>query len=296
MPSLELTTLIGCPLKCTFCPQDRLQSAYQDSVRSLTESTLATVLSKLPDDVRIDFSGFTEPWSNRNCNKFVKMCLDNRRTIAIYTTLVGMSLEQAKELKSMFEHHTSQFDEIWIHLPDTQGNMPGFRYNTVFQEVLDYFRENFPANFMTMDNSSKIDRNIKGVIKLENWYLHTRANNVNTAKINNTQYHPAPRYEFVTECTREKNYRANVLLPNGDIVLCCMDYGLKHPLGNLLTQSYEDIVNGPEMSKIRSLADSIGYTDDLLCKSCNDAHCRTPWNDEGVKQRVQVEYPDITVD
>jgi len=25
----------------------------------------------------------------------------------------------------------------------------------------------------------------------------------------------------------------NVLLPNGDVVLCCMDYGLDHILGNL---------------------------------------------------------------
>jgi hypothetical protein len=34
----------------------------------------------------------------------------------------------------------------------------------------------------------------------------------------------------------------NVLLPNGDVSLCCMDYQLTHILGNLFVQSYDDVV------------------------------------------------------
>tara|TARA_Y100000004_G_C8744929_1_gene339909 strand:- start:217 stop:609 length:393 start_codon:yes stop_codon:yes gene_type:complete len=37
----------------------------------------------------------------------------------------------------------------------------------------------------------------------------------------------------------------NVMLPNGDVSLCCMDYGLKHILGNMFTQEYEDVVPQP---------------------------------------------------
>jgi len=29
-----------------------------------------------------------------------------------------------------------------------------------------------------------------------------------------------------------------VLLPNGDLQMCCMDFGLNHKIGNLLTESY----------------------------------------------------------
>ena len=36
----------------------------------------------------------------------------------------------------------------------------------------------------------------------------------------------------------------NILLPDGTVLLCCMDFGMKHVLGNLLTQSYEEICNG----------------------------------------------------
>jgi len=34
----------------------------------------------------------------------------------------------------------------------------------------------------------------------------------------------------------------NVMLPNGDISLCCMDYGLDQILGNLYEKSYESII------------------------------------------------------
>jgi hypothetical protein len=34
----------------------------------------------------------------------------------------------------------------------------------------------------------------------------------------------------------------NILLPNGDVSLCCMDYNLEEILGNLYTQEYDDIM------------------------------------------------------
>jgi hypothetical protein len=33
----------------------------------------------------------------------------------------------------------------------------------------------------------------------------------------------------------------NVLLPNGDVLLYCMDYGMKHILGNLLSVDYASL-------------------------------------------------------
>ncbi len=42
-------------------------------------------------------------------------------------------------------------------------------------------------------------------------------------------------------CERSPDHKINVMLPNGDVVLCCNDYGLTHPLGNLLTDNYYDL-------------------------------------------------------
>jgi hypothetical protein len=39
----------------------------------------------------------------------------------------------------------------------------------------------------------------------------------------------------------EKLYH-NVMLPNGDVSLCCMDYSLSYIIGNLFEQEYEDVI------------------------------------------------------
>ena len=37
----------------------------------------------------------------------------------------------------------------------------------------------------------------------------------------------------------------NVLLPDGRVSLCCMDYGLEQILGNLFEEEYDDIIPKP---------------------------------------------------
>ena len=58
----------------------------------------------------------------------------------------------------------------------------------------------------------------------------------------------------------------NVLLPNGDITLCCMDYGNKHVLGNLINDSVKEIEKSEESKLIK---------DGLLKKESHDILCRT---------------------
>lgn len=59
------------------------------------------------------------------------------------------------------------------------------------------------------------------------------------------------------------------MLPDGCLVLCCQDYGMKHILGNLITQSWSEICDGEEY---RKFADGMkDETIDILCRSCSDA-------------------------
>lgn len=48
------------------------------------------------------------------------------------------------------------------------------------------------------------------------------------------------RKEKVSGCQRGP-YNHNVVLPNGDVCLCCNDWGLDHVLGNLFEKNYNDI-------------------------------------------------------
>ena len=75
MSALEITTLIGCPLACTFCPQDALSRSYGTSSRMMSLDTFKKCIDKIPPHVRIDFSGMSEPFVNPNCIDFIKLTL-----------------------------------------------------------------------------------------------------------------------------------------------------------------------------------------------------------------------------
>ena len=67
----------------------------------------------------------------------------------------------------------------------------------------------------------------------------------------------------------EADIHHNVLLPDGTLLLCCMDYGMKHILGNLLEQDYDALHESEEAKKIIN-----GFKDDTidtLCRNCVNA-------------------------
>jgi organic radical activating enzyme len=292
--SLEITTQIGCPMMCTFCPQDKLNKAYQHPQKKMTLETYSNVLNKLPLDVEIVFAGYTEPWANKLCNTFVELALNKGFHIQIYTTLYNITTEECDHLAKILEKHATQISNLWLHLPDANKNMLGFRYTAEYEYVLTRIKQlkNVPVFEMTMDNNSKIDASIKTKTNPASWYLHTRANNLDIENIKEQSINMPPRYEYIVECTRHNEYHANVLLPNGDVILCCMDYGLKHKLGNLLIQSYDEILNGIELQQLSELNNQLGFSKKTLCKSCNDAFCHTPWNNKKVWEMVALVDPD----
>jgi hypothetical protein len=66
-----------------------------------------------------------------------------------------------------------------------------------------------------------------------------------------------------------RNMDGGVLLPNGDVVLCCFDYGMKHILGSLLEADLLTILRGRELARV--LAGLENEEDDILCRRCEDA-------------------------
>ncbi|TIP79007.1 MAG: radical SAM protein, partial [Mesorhizobium sp.] len=50
-------------------------------------------------------------------------------------------------------------------------------------------------------------------------------------------------------CVDERQYR-NVLLPNGEVTLCSMDFERRHVLGNLLCDEYGDLFKSPVFCEI----------------------------------------------
>jgi hypothetical protein len=271
-PVMELTTMIGCPLMCTFCPQENLRDSYGNSEKYLQPRDLVTVLSKLPKDTRIDFSGMSEPWANPHCTEMLETVLYMGFNIAIYSTLYGMT--DPERVRKVLEDHPSQVDVIMLHLPDANGNMKGWKNSEEWLNaaaVMSHTNVPCGVGAMTMDSSGLVHPELQSLIgKLPGWQGHTRADSLNTEQVAGQVLSLTPINSFSLTCRSTPFYDRNVLLPNGDVVLCCMDYNLKHIIGNLLTQTYEEIFKGKPLLDLIEINEEPKFSKCSICKSCEN--------------------------
>lgn len=277
-PTLEITTMIGCSLMCNFCPQDNLRDAYgKEAPKYMSLDTFKTVISKIPKNTRIDFSGMAEAWINPEATAMLKHALENKHNVAIYTTLYNWTIETATQVLELFNQYQSQIEVFSIHFPDEYGNMRGWKYSDEWVDVFrlvttEVQRLGIKLEAMTMSDHGKIHPDLQHLgIQLYQWFGHDRAGSLNKEQVKEQPVNFITRHEKPVQCSKTINYDQHVLLPNGDIVLCCMDYNLKHILGNLVTDSYEDLFTGPGMIRLLRENSKSCYSADSLCKSCTDA-------------------------
>src|SRR5262245_20945203 len=280
MPSLEITTMVGCPLMCSYCPQDALKAAYGKGVRYLSFSDFKTILAKVPKHVRIDFSGMAEPWANSQATAMLRHTLESGYSVAIYTTLYGMTVEDADAVIGLLRERKDQVETLCLHLPDRFGNMTGFKPSARYEEVLRAFLAFGAENVlgedcfrtMTMDRDGGVHDSLAKLIQWipgGAWIGNTRAGNVDARTIEAPSVEGHVKHLSPVSCSYTPFYDQNVLLPNGDVVLCCMDYSERHRLGNLLTDDYWSLFTSVAMTSLRlenQKADGCS-----LCKTCSRA-------------------------
>lgn len=271
-PVMELTTMIGCPLMCTFCPQDNLRDNYGKDTKYMQPMDLMTVLAKLPKDTRIDFSGMSEPWANPECTMMLEMVLYMGFKVAIYTTLYGMT--DPERVRKALESHPDQVEIIMLHLPDANGNMKGWKNSEEWRkaaEVISHTNVPCGVEAMTMDKNGVVHPDLQEMVgQLAGWVGHTRADSLNVEQVEGQALHITPRHEFALTCRSTPFYDRNVLLPNCDVVLCCMDYNLKHVIGNLLTQTYDEMMQGKPLQDLIKMNEAVGFDKCSICKSCDN--------------------------
>jgi len=201
--SIEITTKIGCPINCLkYCPQEVLLKKYGTNKRMLDLHDFTKILSKIPVHVEIDFSGFCEPFANPKCLEMIELAFKRGYTVNLYTTLFGASKTDVEQL---FKY---RFKTFCLHLPDG--------------EVMA-----FPSDPEYKSNVHAVLHNVKNVKTLSMTKQFKSNNRENTAR----EIDVTPK-KFVF-CYKFSN-PAPVLLPNGDVYLCCNDFGLRHKIGNLL--------------------------------------------------------------
>jgi hypothetical protein len=201
----------------------------------LTLDNFKAALLKVPKNVAIHFSGFAEPFLNPQCLDMIEHAHSEGHKIVLYSTLVGLKSNGVERLRRCNP-------EVILHLPDKLGNAK--------IPITDEYK-------ITLDSVLKTLHVTSFYVMDEKFISNERAGHCNDAPKRHV------RGWFYCEKLSTSQF---VMLPNCDVVLCCMDYGLKHRLGNLLEQSWLDVVKSEAYQKVR--ANRFKMDGNVLCRSC----------------------------
>lgn len=279
MATLELTTMIGCPVMCTFCPQENLRTAYSGE-KYMSIETAKTIFKKIPQHVRIDFSGMAEPWANPECTEILGLACQQKNQIAIYTTLYGMKRHDAEKTAEIIKANQHKIERICIHLQDKSGNMLGLRFDENWTYSINKFIElykwnaeskrRFPFEFMTMDSNGRVHEALANTFPLLGKFTAIdRAGSLSPAQLGGQTVIRVDNFNNRIVCKSTPYYDHNVVLPNGDVVLCCMDYDMKNVIGNLLTQEYYEIFESKPLRYV--IKNNMKLTTErTICHQCSN--------------------------
>lgn len=291
MPKLEITTLIGCPLDCSFCPQSNLNSAWKNidgGARLLDFKTFKNAVDKLPSNVDIVFSGYSEPFANPKTPDFLEYAAKLPNRIYLYTTLQGLNANFRNKLKELIKN--KRIMRTVIHLPDDHDNMPGWKLTQANIENIGSIASLKDVKTMTMSQNNLVNKKLmkslwehgfkklslklflKRYIDSNRFIGWTRAGNLSKEDFAEGELLDEKTWKEPITCKQTPFYDENVLLPNGDVTICCMDYSLKHVIGNLNTDSYSEIRSSNELANITATNSGLkeGKT---LCQSCDNVIC-----------------------
>lgn len=271
--SIEITMVIGCKVNCRYCPQKMLLSKYyKDNPKRISIMDMTTFekcLEIFPKDYDLSFGGMSEPFLNDSFIDMLKMACGKGRKVFLYTTLVGIKKEQVEEIISL----PIQF--VVLHVAD-KYNYARISKNEDYYFILEKFikaKKKDGTPFVNMCNAqAEPDERVKRICK-DKYEIFTemtdRAGNLESSNL----IHNKNLKGKISCGNMGVEMNNNILLPDGSVVLCCMDYGLKHILGNIYENTYEEIMNGEEMKKIKEGMN--GNMDiDILCRNCSYARER----------------------
>jgi len=260
--NLEISTVVGCKMLCDYCPQKSHIQNYSAKVRA-TKGVLegfkmkfadyTKYLSTVPTSVDIVFAGMAEPFLNEHASTMISFAYNKGHRVSLYTTCVGMDESDVLALSKI------TFNHFCLHLPDADGLMKV----KITDEYLNILKLIMPIhkNMMCIGKLHPQVREAIGVDVSDGTNsLYSRGGSLKELMI------PKKTGKlFCSACTEDLNH--NILMPNGDVLLCCMDYDQKHVIGNLNSMSYTELFQSDEYKKIRRGLDG-DESIDVLCRKC----------------------------
>ena len=259
MKTIDITTNVGCKIRCDFCPQDKLIPAYRNrgGVLRMTLGAFREILGKIPRDASLDFSGMSEPWLNPDCTEMLLHAHERGYEVAAFTTTIGMDQADVARIQSI------PFRRFVVHLPDTERYSKIEVSDAYLQMLANIVGSGIPnREFMTMGT---LPREVAAVIgrRIKRTRMMSRAGNLTNVRAPERLAGPIR----CRSCGDSLDH--NMLLPNGDVILCCMDYGLRPVLGNLLVSDYRELFESESFKRVQAGLDDDSF--DILCRYCENA-------------------------
>ncbi|MGY2811890.1 SPASM domain-containing protein [Bradyrhizobium sp. USDA 4506] len=263
---LEITTTAGCIVRCSYCPQDKFVDRQRpvSQAKHLGLQDFQRCLARVPTETDISFAGYSEPWLHPECTRMVEHAYARGHDIRIFTTLVGMNGSDVRRLQML------QFRAFVVHVPDDgtymNSRLVGRSYLNVMRRLLE---ANIPSiRFVVL---GKVHPDLADIIPTKT-LERLRPLSSRRGRLDPNIIKPRQPVVGTLTCIGKQQCR-NVLLPNGDVTLCCMDFERRHVLGNLLRDEYEYLFEGPVFREVVGRMN--GMDGFLLCRMCEFANRQT---------------------
>lgn len=263
-PLIQVTPKTGCSVNCRHCPQELFVTQYFAEPRSpmMSLADYKTCLDKTPKDTIIEFAGFAEPFLNPEAAEMMFYTASTGREVNLFTTLVGMTEKIWDKIKNI------PFTMVVVHLPDVQqyAHIPlTEEYWKLLRTMVNAKKVNGDPFIDLVNSQSAIlpeaTEIIKGKVKISDTQLIDRAGSLQSDELQHGGVPHGPLF-----CPTAARLDHNVLLADGSLVLCCMDFGMQHILGNLLAETYEEIMRGKALQEIRKQMEAEESA--ILCRKC----------------------------
>lgn len=233
--NLEITTHIGCKVLCKYCPQGKLIKAYKSKKKLMTFNDFKRILENVDSKkTRLIFAGFSEIFLNKYAVDMLIYAYKKGFETDVYTTTVGLT--KSKIMKLAKENVKFRF--VAFHVYDSKVNP----IDKSFYKKADFFKSNIKTKAVKLIKVTDVFSRAGTLFKV----------NRNKEKI---------------FCLRNFVYQ-NIVLPNGDLVLCCHDYLLRHKLGNLFLQHYSSKDIARKREEILNLMQD--KDSEIACRYCDN--------------------------
>ena len=261
-----ITTTIGCPVKCRYCPQRNFVEAYMsrpNPIQMLEMNTFKKFLGKMSKDVIISFTGMVEPFANPKTLDMILYAMEKGHMVRVFSTMYNQTIESYKTFKD--HPNLKTFD---LHVPDCQGNTQ-FSITDRYLELVRYIFNNPPKYGKLWTSCLGVDGGIHEKLKSIINVNPNPINSIHGLVYNNHVNHGDAKLSCKYDCGRLDNPNAGVgmLFPNGDVTGCTQDWELKHIIGNIHeVDSWEELMRSPQRKEfINSLEDSKITS---ICRTC----------------------------